>query len=880
MYLFLLKVTCLCLSVLGGQNILEDVRTTVNMLSRTATVTWKLQKNVKYTYVGIRRKGPQSKDFLHGYIYPPSSTFKSSENMLDTCNQYSVRLQSVYLNGSYSPFVEQDFFMTDKIHRVLVGGRVDIAWDSPLSEIYDVELPSGQPIFTSRNSTTNPNVSFVQNGQDKFYLRISYVDEIAAGMYKIRTHAGEIGCALLIVYDFPKTPTMSVFPAYPFVGEKARFTCKSTVQRWPKTVSSYLTYTFKGFHGIQDGNTLVVDVTDKLSGSTLTCLAKDDYNACSKWSDPLIIVPYYGPKSITINDYVEMINIVEGEDLGPYYCTANCHPPCRVGWRKDGTEISRSVGQSSLIINKISKDKAGTYTCIARHTNANNRYQNKSMDINVLFPAIIKTVKLNRQRYSEERQYSITELSHVTIKVAVEGNPDPVVTLSRSGSPFTLVNFTRTESSYEVNMNYLTCEDPGKYIIVADNGIKNSSKMNLQFNIRCPPRDIAFDNVIIGTMKGAVENITVIVIANPKPSIIWEPHISSRWAISKEGHNKYKGVSQLQIVDERYFRTFVVKIHNKYGTTKANVTITAAGKPDPVQNLTLEELFHNSARISFIAGFDGGEMQTFTLQCTPSGAAELNVIQETIKTKNKRKGLTVYHTIKGLSPETHYNITIISGNIYGHSSAFTYFDTITEPAFSALIPLPVIIGGSVGMVLFLVVVIVLLKMCKKSKKDNCPRNNSPGPDEATAPREGSDTEYACVSKEEKTIESAAGACGGDEYACVVKEPSTSEGTTTATGDNEYAAVDKTGTIKGSIEVHQRQSPEIPVRLQNDDGLLYIQVEFANRKSTKPKDDKPAIRGDDSRTDYVDIDFTKRADPLPESDKDEDDDDKKEEHPDM
>lgn len=100
-------------------------------------------------------------------------------------------------------------------------------------------------------------------------------------------------------------------------------------------------------------------------------------------------------------------------------------------------------------------------------------------------PAIIKTVKLNGRWYSEGYMYSITELSPVNIEVAVEGNPDPVVTLSRSGSPFTLVNFTRTESSYEVNMNYLTCEDPGKYIIVADNGIKNSSKMNLQFNIRC-----------------------------------------------------------------------------------------------------------------------------------------------------------------------------------------------------------------------------------------------------------------------------------------------------------------------------------------------------------------------------------------------------------
>lgn len=45
--------------------------------------------------------------------------------------------------------------------------------------------------------------------------------------------------------------------------------------------------------------------------------------------------------------------------------------------------------------------------------------------------------------------------------------------------------------------------------------------------------------------------------------------------------------------------------------------------------------------------------------------------------------------------------------------------------------------------------------------------------------------------------------------------------------------------------------------------MYIEVEFTKPPSCTNR--KPIIHGDDSRTDYVDIDFNKRADPLPDDD---------------
>ena len=47
--------------------------------------------------------------------------------------------------------------------------------------------------------------------------------------------------------------------------------------------------------------------------------------------------------------------------------------------------------------------------------------------------------------------------------------------------------------------------------------------------------------------------------------------------------------------------------------------------------------------------------------------------------------------------------------------------------------------------------------------------------------------------------------------------------------------------------------------ENNDGLTYIEVSFTNDRS----DRRPIIHGDQERTNYVDIDFTRKAEPLPD-----------------
>ncbi|XP_060085333.1 uncharacterized protein LOC132564719 [Ylistrum balloti] len=64
------------------------------------------------------------------------------------------------------------------------------------------------------------------------------------------------------------------------------------------------------------------------------------------------------------------------------------------------------------------------------------------------------------------------------------------------------------------------------------------------------------------------------------------------------------------------------------------------------------------------------------------------------------------------------------------------------------------------------------------------------------------------------------------------------------------------------EVNTSKPEQGPSRKRNQDGLLYLEVEFKDDGSNGRR---AVIHGIENRNDYADIDFTKRADPLPDQD---------------
>jgi hypothetical protein len=53
-------------------------------------------------------------------------------------------------------------------------------------------------------------------------------------------------------------------------------------------------------------------------------------------------------------------------------------------------------------------------------------------------------------------------------------------------------------------------------------------------------------------------------------------------------------------------------------------------------------------------------------------------------------------------------------------------------------------------------------------------------------------------------------------------------------------------------------------LQNQEGLVYVDVDFSNQPGRSHTEGKPVVHGEEDRTEYTFVDFSKKAPPMPET----------------
>ena len=90
------------------------------------------------------------------------------------------------------------------------------------------------------------------------------------------------------ISDKPTTPSLS-YNEYPFVGNKANFTCISKVQRWPSDNSENLSSKYYWNRESRQPNT-ILRRSDK--GTSVTCQVTDDRGQESPFSNIIILDPY------------------------------------------------------------------------------------------------------------------------------------------------------------------------------------------------------------------------------------------------------------------------------------------------------------------------------------------------------------------------------------------------------------------------------------------------------------------------------------------------------------------------------------------------------------------------------------------------------------
>lgn len=92
---------------------------------------------------------------------------------------------------------------------------------------------------------------------------------------------------------------------------------------------------------------------------------------------------------------------------------------------------------------------------------------------------------MNNTEYLAVKAYSFPESKNLEISVKIMGSPESIVYFYKAGSHRHAIDYTRSGDTYRFYQNKLRCENSGKYIIEASNGIKYSSIKSIQLDILC-----------------------------------------------------------------------------------------------------------------------------------------------------------------------------------------------------------------------------------------------------------------------------------------------------------------------------------------------------------------------------------------------------------
>ncbi|CAG2227485.1 unnamed protein product [Mytilus edulis] len=744
---------------------------------------------------------------------------------------------------------------------------------------------------------------FISNNNQSVHMHVPTITRNQAGTYRCQVDhpvvkgRSKIKDIIVNVQSLPTKPTITLRPNNPFVGYNISLTCKSTAQRWPGNIPAHLSYQFIGNkRGESNNNRLTMNNLTKLDkGTNITCQATDDLGKVSNMSKTVILDPYYGPENVVVKPAIRSLNVTEGSALGPIHCIANCNPECQYIWKQQMTGNFHPVkkefiSNNSVHVPTITRNQSGTYRCLVDHPEANNRTKIKNISVNVQYSPKITEIWLssNNESYglSTPTTYNFNEEVIVKMTLRMESNPDPQILFNSSLLKFKIINIKiNGYIDYISNLPSLKCEDSGNYQILARNGIPYADTRTVSLKIYCKPRNATAKSGTIGTKVGTEENIVLNVISFPAPNVTWLRVTNFEWTILKERYNyKHKINSKIHIRTEEDFGVYGIKICNQLGCIVENITLKPQDKPETPKNFSVETATFRSLNISWIAGFNGGHEQTFSVHYKATDDFKWD--KKNVQTSNIKTGSTLYYTLDQLKPDTSYQVTVVSKNIHGQRNASLEFKTEVEPTVKSpsksASMTPIFIGIGCGSAVILMIVISLYMFFNRRNRGS------------TSEFTESNVLYAAVDKvqqkfkrrnsgEKHSIFILIPHVGNEdskmsnepanaEYASVVKPKSKSKKVhykedEIETANDEYAVVDKS-----NKKIDYTENDNVYANQGDADLLIHqpLKTKPSGRKypsARKPKNPRVII-GAENRTNYVDIDFTRTADPLPDQDADE------------
>ncbi|XP_062602469.1 uncharacterized protein LOC134264196 isoform X2 [Saccostrea cucullata] len=622
-------------------------------------------------------------------------------------------------------------------------------------------------------------------------------------------------------------------------------------------------------------------VTKDVKYNRYICQAKETLE--SERSEEIQINPLYGPETVLVTPVppTDGQSVHDGETFGPYTCSADCNPPCNVQWKlRDPSGGFRDVtplGPSSVTVPELTanRNSMALIRCVVNGTEGKET----------------SSIKLNIQYLSDPKVYingilknslTLDEGSPLLLACNMEGNPIPDTILKEVTGNKILVQRTSTWINHTLRREAV-CSDTSTYSCEGSSSEFERKNQSFLINVLCDPR-IDLTTVVktnYGSMSGPDVNVPVDVpvVANPPISlteITWSGPSATSISTDVDLQRDtliYKQMirSSIPIPDQRAFGNYSLMYKEK---KIIEITINAEDKPQPPLNFTGYSYASGYVNLTWISNFNGGPDQVFTLygkegsnwrvikNLTDPGEGEVGFFDPGLLKTGQEYWfrLESCNRISCSSKPAEVKVTVRA-----LSSPSAQSDDTT-----------IVIGASVAIFVIIVVLAIIVAMFLLKKKSaeqiekNEKRLSKPAEPDNTQP----DVVYAAVDKsllmknkqQADVVKSDVIKDTNDERENLYSNTEDAKLLTNSNPKKENRKKKKKEEKTSRQEDEEEEGAtygNVDTRTVNQDGLIYIDVDFANKPPSSDTKGRPVIHGEEERTEYTFMDFSKKAPPMQE-----------------
>ncbi|XP_061170397.1 uncharacterized protein LOC133179720 [Saccostrea echinata] len=745
-------------------------------------------------------------------------------------------------------------------------------------------LPNSKYYYHSRpyNST---NITF----------EVTNITSIDAGFYAggpSKVDAGSDGGVVLVVKKKPTKPVIKG-NLNVSINTQVNLTCSSKSTSAPDYYSRIVAWNYSWYVNTtilegEDNKEYRFTVTKDVKYNNYSCQSQEHFKFIqgepSDRSYPVRINPMYGPGGVQIIppppfNVHNRVTLPEGEKFGPYSCSADCNPPCIIQWKqkKIGVDFQNiEFAGKNLSEQRVDKDTE-SFQCVAIWNSTYPVQKSKTINMDILY---LSKPKIILNGISQNRS-DIRKGENLPISCHVDGNPNPTIILSKvsNGQVFD----TEDSNCLDYTITKVQCSDTGTYRCTGNSTQFERKIKDFTVNVICDPQldtSVPF-KTNYGSMSGKNVKVfvTVPVLANPLPSsfhsrISWQGpgYLNITNTVSKSDNVIYKHWinSTIPIPDQRCFGNYTVTYN---GTVIVNIAINAEDLPKPPLNFTWNSNASGYVSLTWVSNFNGGPEQIFIL--SKKKGSSWTFVQNLTDPGEMNMG---YYDLGPLVPGQEYLYQLESCNRINCSLSPVEVQFIVQARSSpsSLLmdtTMMIVIGASAAVFVLVVILTVAMKLYCKRKKSPPKKSNS---DERLSGLQDNTpvdvVVYAAVDKSvlmknSQQVDKAEGDAIKDKnddneamYSEVIKKPNIHNKT-----DSKKEEKKKNGEkeLQGKKEEAEASNRNDDSRTTNQDGLVYIDVEFAKKPQSSDTKGKPIIHGDEERTEYTFVDFSKKAPPKQE-----------------